>query len=247
MTQAIFSLDEQAFSRLAGPREVLIPVEDLDLSRVRVEHALGYDGGAAPEPIPTLIEDILAEAPCRLNVRGGYRILHPSGVRVLKNRIELEGVPFDTGEPIASLVETAGTFAVFVATAGPELDEWGKGFFSGGDLMGGYVVDALGTVVAERACDWMEDYLQDTADALGWGVTAQYGPGYCGWHLSEQHKLFGLLPPGFCGVTLSESALMRPVKSVSGIIGMGEQAERRAHGCVICTLATCYRRKHLGG
>ena len=45
------------------------------------------------------------------------------------------------------------------------------------------------------------------------------------------------------GIALSESCLMHPIKSVSGVIGIGTTARRRAYGCVICQNKTCiYRR-----
>ncbi|MCK7538940.1 MAG: hypothetical protein MZV63_52410 [Marinilabiliales bacterium] len=47
-------------------------------------------------------------------------------------------------------------------------------------------------------------------------ITNRFSPGYCGWDVAEQHKLFSFFKDNFCGITLTESALMNPVKSVSG-------------------------------
>jgi hypothetical protein len=49
-----------------------------------------------------------------------------------------------------------------------------------------------------------------------------YSPGYCGWHVSGQLALFDCLGPDEVGVELSESCLMRPLKSVSGVLVAAE-------------------------
>jgi hypothetical protein len=52
--------------------------------------------------------------------------------------------------------------------------------------------------------------------------------------VSDQHDLFSLLPEDFCGIRLTESAMMVPVKSVSGIIGIGPGVERVDYQCKNC-------------
>jgi hypothetical protein len=54
------------------------------------------------------------------------------------------------------------------------------------------------------------------------GMSAlQFSPGYCGWHISGQRKLFEFLQPAEIGLELTDSYLMRPLKSVSGVIVVG--------------------------
>jgi hypothetical protein len=77
----------------------------------------------------------------------------------------------------------------------------------------------------------------------GMKITNRYSPGYCGWDVSEQHKLFRLIPDNFCGIRLTESALMDPVKSNSGIIGIGESVKMNPYTCSLCDLKECAYRK----
>ena len=69
---------------------------------------------------------------------------------------------------------------------------------------------------------------------LALNSTNRYSPGYCGWHVSEQHKFFAFLPQNYCGIELSDSALMKPVKSVSAIIGIGKDCSKRKTTIVLC-------------
>ncbi|MFC1661862.1 vitamin B12 dependent-methionine synthase activation domain-containing protein, partial [Gemmatimonadota bacterium] len=48
-----------------------------------------------------------------------------------------------------------------------------------------------------------------------------YSPGYCGWHITGQRKLFAFLDPGLIDIELSDSCLMSPLKSVSGVLVAG--------------------------
>jgi len=73
----------------------------------------------------------------------------------------------------------------------------------------------------------------------GLHVSESFSPGYCSWDVAEQHKLFSFFPTNFCGITLSDSSLMKPVKSVSGIIGIGSDLNRKVHHCLICNDKTC--------
>lgn len=83
-----------------------------------------------------------------------------------------------------------------------------------------------------------------TSPATVWHHTNRFSPGYCGWHVSEQHKLFSLFPaPEPCGVRLTPSALMMPIKSVSGIIGLGSHVRRMDYTCGLCDYLQCYKRK----
>ena len=113
-----------------------------------------------------------------------------------------------------------------------------------GDLLRGYVYDVIGSEIVEAAADKMQGELEKTMLASGKGITNRYSPGYCGWDVVEQQKLFRLMPDNFCGITLSESSLMYPFKSVSGFIGAGKNVKRLPYACHLCDMEDCiYRRK----
>jgi hypothetical protein len=73
-----------------------------------------------------------------------------------------------------------------------------------------------------------------------------YSPGYCGWHVSGQRALFRVLRPEEIGVTLNESCLMQPLKSVSGVMVAGAAAVHRFRPtydfCDACATHECRTR-----
>ena len=60
---------------------------------------------------------------------------------------------------------------------------------------------------------------------------------------AEQRKLFTLLPPAPCGITLTDSCLMLPIKSISGVMAVGSCVEKRPYGCAICGRKDCYKNR----
>ena len=79
-------------------------------------------------------------------------------------------------------------------------------------------------------------------EQAGLKITNRYSPGYCGWDTREQHKLFSLLPENSCGIRLTESALMLPIKSVSGFIGVGANVRFNPYTCKMCDAEFCVYR-----
>ncbi len=224
-------------------QEYEIGFDSLGLTQAHIEWAMGYDTGGLPDPLPGLVAELLEEAPEYIAARAGVRTLCPEKVQFDRDCMTLDGVRFATGERIAALLNISESMAVFAATVGEAMDDWIRDYFESGATLRGFVADAIGSEAVERAADWIEEIIIDRAIEKSHYTTSRFSPGFCDWSLSEQHELFSLLPPRFCGITLTPMALMVPVKSVSGIIGIGPLCERATTACMICTLETCFRRR----
>lgn len=157
--------------------------------------------------------------------------------------LSLGGATFKIGRIIARQLRGAETYAVFVCTAGEAMQRLLDSLEAEGDMVRAFIADALGSVVAERTADYMEGVLQRQIDKLGWRRTNRFSPGYCGWHVSAQHDLFALLVGHTAGVSLTASGLMLPIKSVSGIIGLGPGVRYLDYTCGLCDLSDCYKRR----
>jgi hypothetical protein len=73
-----------------------------------------------------------------------------------------------------------------------------------------------------------------------------YSPGYCGWHISGQKKLFEFLRPERIDIRLNERFLMIPLKSISGVLVAGaaeiHHISERYPFCDHCQSPTCRER-----
>ena len=150
---------------------------------------------------------------------------------------------FDMGKIILRQLRGAEAYALFICTSGVEFEAYQQRLKQKGDMVRVFIADALGSVIAEKTADQMERHLQDSIEKLHWQHTNRFSPGYCGWHVSQQQLLFPLFAGHTCGVTLTDSSLMVPIKSVSGIIGLGEKVRRLDYTCGLCDFKQCYKRK----
>jgi len=95
----------------------------------------------------------------------------------------------------------------------------------------------------ESVANQVQDHIRQLADQSGLKITNRYSPGYCKWDVSEQQKLFQLFPENCCGITLSESSLMSPIKSISAVLGIGSSVAYQEYTCEICSMKECLYRK----
>ena len=144
-----------------------------------------------------------------------------------------------------SVVETvaprARRLALFAATVGEPACARIRALFAEGDAPLGLLLDA----VASEAASELADEIGETLAGEGLAVLG-YSPGTCGWPVSGQRELFARLRPDEAGIALSDSALMSPVKSVSGVlVAAPPEAHRFRPGfdfCEACAERTCLER-----
>ncbi len=150
---------------------------------------------------------------------------------------------FDMGKIILRQLRGSEAYALFICTSGVEYEAFQQRLKTEGDMVRVFIADSLGSVIAEKCADQMELHLQESIDKLGWHHTNRFSPGYCGWHVSQQQLLFPFFNGDTCGVNLTDSSLMVPIKSVSGIIGLGKEVRKLEYTCGLCDFQKCYKRK----
>ena len=152
--------------------------------------------------------------------------------------------PFEMGQIILRQLRGSEAYALFICTAGTAFEAYQQRLKEEDDMVRIFIADALGSVIAEKCADRMEEALQESIDKLGWKHTNRFSPGYCGWHVSGQQQLFPLFHGHTCGVQLTDSSLMVPIKSVSGIIGVGKNVRKNEYSCGLCDYEKCYKKTH---
>ncbi|MCP4311810.1 MAG: methionine synthase [Bacteroidetes bacterium] len=160
-----------------------------------------------------------------------------------RDEIAIPGVGFRTGKTIVKMVQGAEQYFFFMVTAGSGPEELARSLMSEGQYLEGYIVDLIGSVIAEAATQHVHDHIKEICSQSGLIITNRYSPGYCGWNVDEQQKLFGLFPENSCGITLSDSSLMSPIKSVSGMFGAGPNVSFRDYTCELCSMKDCTFRR----
>lgn len=178
-----------------------------------------------------------------LEAVGGYAIGTIEELDLQGGTLTVEGTTFEVGAQVCGYLKEATEAALFLCTAGALFSDEAHALNAQGEFLEAYIIDAIGSLTVERAMDKIHKALEEEQAARGLKITNRYSPGYCNWPLKDQRPLFAFVGENPTGIALSESCLMHPIKSVSGVIGIGTTARRRAYGCVICQNKTCiYRR-----
>lgn len=220
-----------------------IDFSDLKLNVSQIEKAMGYKADVSHEPVHDLICRLLEESSEICNVRAEYTVFGAVKFNDADKSVEIGDLIFQINKIIYTQIKRSESIAVFLCTAGKELGIRSRKAMKDGDMLTGYVYDVIGSEIAEASAVLMQDSLRETMISAGKKITNRYSPGYCGWDVAEQHKLFRLIPDNFCGITLNASALMDPEKSVSGLIGIGDNVKNNPNTCKLCDMKDCiYRR-----
>lgn len=209
-----------------------------DALRREVWMAMGY-GGCVPERrVSDAVDALAGRLLPAARLRYMYGIV--PAARLAPAQVSLGEETFAVGGIIGSYLRGMDHACVFVATAGEEFDAAVGRMKEEGDILADFMADAIGSVLAEKAVSVLETELS----AAGEPCSLPYSPGYCGWDIREQHKLFSLFPPQPCGIVLSDTSLMRPEKSVSGFFAMGKTLVRQPYHCEICQNQKCFKRRN---
>ena len=223
-------------------RNFAFTFDELNINVANIEEAMGYGGDQSPDPFPDMIAIALSQCNQLCDIQGSLLVSENFSTDAV-SRFVIEGITFRIGRKIARQLKNAEGGALFICTAGAQIGENSKRLMAQGDLMERYILDVIGSVTVEAAIDKIQKVFEEELISRGLRMANRYSPGYCGWALNEQKQLFSLFPENHCGISLSDSCLMDPAKSVSGIIGFGKSVQKTAYECQMCELETCMYRK----
>ena len=143
--------------------------------------------------------------------------------------------------PLEDIFPRAERLALYALTLGEAVSSKISGLFESGDFTLGYLLDSVASQGAELASEKLAQHWEGSLSRPG--MVLGYSPGYCGWHMSGQKAIFAALHPGEVGISLGESFLMQPIKSMSGVLVVGQrkihQFENNFPFCVDCRDWSC--------
>lgn len=166
---------------------------------------------------------MVQEAHALARPKAAYRAAFVEACR--EDQVLIDGMTF-TSHILSTNLESVHRVYPYVATCGLELDTWSHSFT---DMLARFWADAIAESALHQARKFLENHLTElylpSETELSPDRKAprfvKMNPGSLqDWPLSEQKPLFGLMGDvsGTIGVTLSDTCLMHPIKSASGII-----------------------------
>ena len=174
---------------------------------------LRYAGARSKEGIEELMGGVISEALDKLSYRVCYR----------EFSLSLSGEIIDFGafsvrsSALAKALSGCSRAVIFAATVGVSIDRL-ISKYSRISPARALLFDALGSERIEALCD---EFTEDIKREYGGDITPRYSPGYSDFSLDFQRDVFANLDcERRIGLTLGNSLIMSPTKSVTAIFGL---------------------------
>lgn len=190
----------------------------------------------ADEEDVELIRGKLAEALAIACPKALYRICKVDGIK--ENTVQIEGKEFHSEVLAARLKDVHHVFA-YVVTCGTEVDDWSR---KEKDYIVNLWLDILKEMILGEARTQFQTAL---CERYGIPKLSSMGPGSGNldtWPIAQQKQLFELLEnvTEDTGIVLTNSYLMHPTKSVSGVLF---PSDKEFVTCSLCKRMNCQNRR----
>jgi hypothetical protein len=162
-------------------------------------------------------------------------------------QLHLKGNAVLCGSIFSRVLSSAKELAIAVCTIGPKLEEKVTDYCAKNDPLRGLLLDGIGSAAVDSLSQEFCKFMTHEASTRGYQASSPLSPGMHGFPISEQWQVFHLAQAEQIRVSLTESGIMVPRKSVSMVIGLGPQMKTwtQAEACARCNLRkTCRYRIH---
>ena len=206
------------------------------------EEILRYAGvrEAVPE-ISSLLEEVLQEAEAVISCRVCWQKLP---IQACGEELNLSFAR-TRSESLRRHLHCCSHIVLFGATVGIGLDRLIVRYDKTSPAKA-LLLQAIGAERIEALCNLFSEKIKNAAAAEGLHTTSRFSPGYGDLPLELQRDIFGTLNcGGKIGLTLNESLMMSPSKSVTAIIGIGSCRQKTVTGCGSCSKQDCIHRRSL--
>jgi hypothetical protein len=235
-----------------------MPILDSWVLSINVDDVLRAQG-ADPEAIKIRRSSLVSVTEDALH--HAHAFLHPLVLferyevgRLVHERLELIPKSFDQLKPslkgrlITQHLGRSHEVVIIICTIGSELDELVGSIFRT-DPLAALALDGVGSAAVENLAIQACNYFEAQANSAGLSTSMPLNPGMIGWPVEQgQPELFTLVDGDQIQVSLNESCMMVPNKSLSMVIGIGKDVSPLGTSCDYCSLnGVCKYQNHYAG
>ncbi len=210
----------------------------MEVNRKEVERYLGYRGlTTIDEKMQSVIEDCIREMEEAMTPRCIYKTFP---IEWDGESCEFAGIRVEPGNLTRNL-KGCKEIVMLAVTIGPGADRLVKRSEIR-DMLKAYTYQAVGAAAVEAWCDEVNERIKQEAADKELYARPRFSPGYGDFPLEVQKDFERILEmPKSIGVSLSESLLMTPTKSITAVIGLSDRAtDCHRAGCEECNMhETC--------
>ena len=213
----------------------------MDKRTLEAVRYLGYGKHAVDDQTLALIRDSFEDLERVAKRRIVYRIFE---LKVSdEEHLNIEGLEI-TSRNLAKNMKGCTQVVMLGATLGVEVDMLMKRY-SLTEMSRTVVLQACAAAMLEEYCDECQKKIAAELEEEHLYLRPRFSPGYGDFDICYQEPIVRMLNCAkTIGLTLTDSFMMTPTKSVTAVIGISTQKERcPISGCEVCTKKDCeYRR-----
>lgn len=128
-----------------------------------------------------------------------------------------------TSQQVNRLLRNSEKAVLFMATIGDTIENRIAHLMDSKDMTRSVILDAFASETADAVADLLHrSIVKKEASTQNLKVTARFSPGYGDWPIAAQSDILKICRGDKIGITLNESCLMHPRKSVSAIFGLNK-------------------------
>lgn len=209
----------------------LVSEFDFKLTREDVLKGQGIDPARASNRLYESAESVLEEAHLLLEPAALYAVTRVTEFN--HQSIKFEGGTFE-GPLVAKAMAGAEHLNIAACTIGKGLED-AVGKMMSENPIKAVALDGAGIAAIRKVSQTVEDIISKEACEIETSLGMRAQPGQEGWPIEQQRELFSILPGDEIGISLTESCLMIPRKSVSFVIPRGKGLSSSVVPCDFCS------------
>lgn len=215
---------------------------EIVVDRKEVKRYLGYGRTEVDSGVSEVIENsihLLEHTACPKFLYQDYPLM------VYPDKEEVDFTAFQTkSKNLTKNLKGCERVVLFAATLGIQVDQL-IARYSRIRITEGVVLQAAAAAMVEEYCDICQAKIGREMKAAGWYMRPRFSPGYGDFPLDHQKDIVSVLQcPKKIGLTVTDSLLLAPVKSVTAIIGLSRDEQPcHKHGCEECKKMDCQFRR----
>lgn len=219
-----------------------VNASDLEVNLREVWQFLGYHHIEPDERVSAIIDDCINEVKACATPQGIYSVFEIRRDEA-ENELDL-GFARVHSKDLYKNMSACHHCVLFAATIGPKVDQLIQRT-SRIDTLRGCVLDAVSSALIESYCDVLNEQIKKDFEAVGCNLRPRFSPGYGDFSINHQWDIFkSIRADKTIGLTLMDSGMMAPCKSVTALIGVydtdAEKTPDYLPSCGMCK--TCIKK-----
>ena len=199
----------------------ILDFHNIDIPVRATLQRLGYPQGKRSDnnEVNRIFDEEIERAPELFKPQGVFRFLEVAARN--EALITFKNSSFEIkSKQVAKMLKDSDAVVIFMVTIGSMLEEEVDELMKQGEMTRGVILDAIGSETVDAVAEKLHKVvIKQMAEKQGFSVTPRFSPGYGDWPITVQKDLLELCGGRLIGISVNESFLMIPRKSVSAVLG----------------------------